>query len=239
MIRLVWQELERTYLLTLDAVLSEQYDIAAAVTVHPIEHGSPLTDHVRAEPIKITLDGVVTNTPLYLPPDHTDGMVSTNHMIEARGQTLADAIERSKFTPGLGQSPVEAQIAAVAASQIRLPGRQGYVRTNIGNRERLVVDTLIRLRDKAIQLTCESGLRRWSNLVLASSTVRREANKQLRISLSLQEVQGAVVTALEVVPQVSTTRVQKPRTQPAETPTEEPPQSSTLFRGLDALGVFQ
>jgi len=232
MIKLVWQEAERTYLLTFDAVTSEQYDLETQVTEHPIEKGSPLVDHVRPLPVRITLEGLVTDTPVFLPEDHTDGMVSSNFQVETPRQTLADQVQRHGGVAGVGfGTPIEAQIAASAARNITFPGKRGAVRTNVGNRKRLIVATLLRLRAQASQLTVETPLRRWENMVLANASVTRAPKAQMKVQLTLQEVQGAVVTALQVVPKVSTGRTNKPRTEPDPEQTAAP-QSSFLYRQL-------
>lgn len=61
--------LEQTFhLLEFDAVLSETHETRAEVTEHTVEEGSPISDHKRAKPALITIEGLVTNTPLDVPP---------------------------------------------------------------------------------------------------------------------------------------------------------------------------
>ena len=47
-----------------DLVISEAHTNASQVTDHPVEKGMNIADHVRAEPITLTLEVEVTNTPL-------------------------------------------------------------------------------------------------------------------------------------------------------------------------------
>jgi hypothetical protein len=49
--------------LVLDAVESEAFAPAVATTDHPIEVGSPVTDHARREPEVFTVVGLVTESP--------------------------------------------------------------------------------------------------------------------------------------------------------------------------------
>lgn len=50
--------------LTFDCTLTEQSRRAADVTRHPIEDGADVTDHVRPEPVTLTLQVVATTSPL-------------------------------------------------------------------------------------------------------------------------------------------------------------------------------
>lgn len=48
----------------IDAVPSEDHSFASEVTSHPVEEGADITDHVRAQPITVSLDCVVSDTPV-------------------------------------------------------------------------------------------------------------------------------------------------------------------------------
>lgn len=50
--------------LVFDAILSEGHEFSMSVTQFPVEEGAPITDHVRQEPAKITLEAIITNTPI-------------------------------------------------------------------------------------------------------------------------------------------------------------------------------
>jgi hypothetical protein len=49
---------------TIDATISEEHSSEADVTEHPVEQGSAITDHIRAKPRRLTLNGVISDTPL-------------------------------------------------------------------------------------------------------------------------------------------------------------------------------
>jgi hypothetical protein len=51
-------------LLELDAMPREVFDFSQEATEHPIETGADVTDHVRTKPQGLTLDGIVSNTPI-------------------------------------------------------------------------------------------------------------------------------------------------------------------------------
>lgn len=50
--------------LELDAAVSETHQQEVDVTEHPVERGSPVSDHLRPKPIQITIEGVISDTPL-------------------------------------------------------------------------------------------------------------------------------------------------------------------------------
>lgn len=47
-----------------DATISESHTHTAEVTTHPVERGVDIADHIQIKPFNLTLDGIVTNTPL-------------------------------------------------------------------------------------------------------------------------------------------------------------------------------
>lgn len=51
-------------LLELDLAVSEEHSYRNAVSSYPVEEGLDITDHVRAEPERLTLEGFVTNAPI-------------------------------------------------------------------------------------------------------------------------------------------------------------------------------
>jgi len=50
--------------IVLDASLKEEHTGEVEVTDHPVEQGAAVTDHARPKPEELTIEGVVSNTPL-------------------------------------------------------------------------------------------------------------------------------------------------------------------------------
>jgi hypothetical protein len=48
----------------IDAALSEEHSFDNEVTAHPVERGADVTDHVRARPIVVSIEGLVSDTPI-------------------------------------------------------------------------------------------------------------------------------------------------------------------------------
>jgi len=71
------------------------------VTNHPIEDGSPITDHIISEPKKITVSGVISDASFFFPADDTFSKVSTlsdgtskRVPVEGRAQKALDELEQ-------------------------------------------------------------------------------------------------------------------------------------------------
>jgi len=58
----------------LDASVSENHVASAQVTQHQVETGPDVTDHIRPMPQKLTIEGVISNTPISAVPAGTSGM---------------------------------------------------------------------------------------------------------------------------------------------------------------------
>lgn len=50
----------------IDCAITEEHTVDNEVTEHPVEKGADITDHVRARPIVVALEGVVSDTPIGL-----------------------------------------------------------------------------------------------------------------------------------------------------------------------------
>lgn len=55
------------HILTFDAVLRETHDATSIVTEQAVERGSPIADHKRPEPRRVTIEAHVTNAPIEAP----------------------------------------------------------------------------------------------------------------------------------------------------------------------------
>lgn len=50
--------------IVLDAVVSESHDAEMEITEFPVERGAQISDHARLKPERLTLEAIVSNTPL-------------------------------------------------------------------------------------------------------------------------------------------------------------------------------
>lgn len=56
------------HILGFDCVLREIHDATAVVTEQAVERGSPIADHKRPDPRRLTIEAMITNAPLESPP---------------------------------------------------------------------------------------------------------------------------------------------------------------------------
>jgi len=50
--------------LALDCTVTETHTATSTVTKHPVESGSNITDHIRPEPVQLSITGIVSDTPI-------------------------------------------------------------------------------------------------------------------------------------------------------------------------------
>lgn len=112
-----------------DATTSESHQHSAEVTNHPVERGVDITDHIQLKPFRLTLQGIVTNTPL---------------------------------KPGVASS---------------------------ATRTRELYESLVDLFESKSILNVVTGLKRYTNMVITSVTVPREAPNRQHIIPSVELVQ--------------------------------------------------
>ncbi len=60
--------------IALDVTEKEGYESTAEPTEHAVDSGVVIVDHLKRNPDTITLEGMVTNSPLVLPASHTGGV---------------------------------------------------------------------------------------------------------------------------------------------------------------------
>lgn len=76
-----------------DATVTERHQSKAEITRSPVESGAKITDHIRPEPDMLTLEGIVTNTPL---PTTADPL---NHFTQTTAAGTVQWDSRGTFKP--------------------------------------------------------------------------------------------------------------------------------------------
>ena len=66
----------------LDVTLREDHNYSSRVTTYPIEDGSILTDHIINDPTTLTLEGIITDTPLSILSLFNRSVDAFNRLIE-------------------------------------------------------------------------------------------------------------------------------------------------------------
>lgn len=65
---IAWSEGERDFVIVFDAITADTSEVTATLTTHPVERGADMSDHKRPGPRRLTLEAVVSNSPLGDPP---------------------------------------------------------------------------------------------------------------------------------------------------------------------------
>jgi len=85
-----------------DVAVSEGHEFPSEVTQHPVETGADLTDHVRNRPIMITLEGVVSDTPIGLVANERSEDVLPSDEALAKLKEIRNRREPVTITTSLG-----------------------------------------------------------------------------------------------------------------------------------------
>ena len=123
----------------LDASLKESHNYTAKATAFPIEDGSEISDHVLINPITVTIDGFITNSPI-------------------------------KYLEGF-RSDID-------------------YKTGSGERHKTVFKLLNELFTNKTKIEIITGLESYSDMIIESLTVPRDAatGQALRFSMSLKQI---------------------------------------------------
>lgn len=63
--------------LAFDVVEKEGYELTAETTEHAVDSGVVIADHLKKNPDTLTLEAMVTNTPIVVPRTHMDGVTGS------------------------------------------------------------------------------------------------------------------------------------------------------------------
>lgn len=209
--------------LRFDVVKSEVQERTNLITEHPVESGSNITDHIRPNLNKVTLECFVSNSPLVAtqqiqvqeplnPPSPPNGAL-LNGVINTIGSLISPA-------------------APIVASVLEFPsGAPDFVASTI--------DTLEQLRSQAaiVKVICPNAT--YESMILEGFEVHRDSGTgdSAVFEINLREIR-VVSSSLTAAPQPTIPRaapMQSKGDQAAKTPPEQ--QSSVLSSILSGLGV--
>lgn len=137
--------------LTIDVTISENHKSESPPTENPVEEGVNVTDHTERKPNELTINGLVTDTPLNF--EATLKGIGTN----------VGAFIGKKIGKGLGGS-----IGALAGGALT-----GLLFGKV-NRMENAYKQLQDLQDKRIPFVIVTGLRRYDSMLIASLEVNKD-----------------------------------------------------------------
>ncbi len=226
-VRLMWSnDIGQAATLTLDATLEEKHRQTVEVTSHPIEIGPNVSDFTRPDPFMLELVGIVSNTPIVLPPvSEMDGVRVVPVNIEGQPPTVGQVLGRP--LPGfnfLARKPVNS-----------LPRPKASV---IGfdpefDRAGKVYELLQTLTANGTLITVVLRLATWENMVLRSWEVTRnkDVGDALEMNLALQQVKIAKVETVSV-PAIPTSKTKKGGKPGKPKEPQPPPEQESILHSL-------
>lgn len=266
-VQIIWQgDSGQTYTIELDASVREQHDTTAQVTEHPVERGSNIADHIRAEPRRLTIEGVISNTPTFLPKDHVGGAqlveqtvsvdwqgIDSTSVVEGRAKTLDQVTNGAAPDGGLTASKLPIPTGLLGRIPIpdtadkanvgrEVPGRTLTAKVSTFSQEfdrvRECSTELTRLQEEGILCRVITTFREYDNMAIEAINTQREAasGNSWNFSMQLKNVRFGA-TKNEPLPVIPTTKKDK-GTKHTEEHHSEKPQASLLKQTLDALHGF-
>lgn len=206
----------RIWSIDLDVSVSEQHQGDVDVTDHPVEKGFNVTDHVRAKPETITIDGFVSNTPTYFPEKSN---VRVNQDGTFTGETIArTATQGVAFTDKSNRKYTWETNAEGDGSR----GAQAY-------------KTLKTIKDSGSIITISTSLRTYENMVMTSLSVPRVADNGngLRFTASFKQIRVVNSATDSTTRQITKAKPKKELEKKA--PQTSVRQTSTFLDGAKAL----
>lgn len=151
----------------LDASLSENHQRNATISQSPIEDGSNIADHVTVDPIRLSITGLISDSPLSILNSIVGAGLGT---ITSQVGDALGGIGRAAAAAGLGS------VASLATGNPRKPEDS--------------FKYLEELYDNRVPFTVITALRKYDDMVIKSLTVPRNASvgKGLQFTMELEQV---------------------------------------------------
>lgn len=155
--------------LDFDVFVTENHSTSAEATMHPVEKGVKFTDHIKVNPDRLTLEAIVTNTPI------TDRKLSSGQS----GKSERVTIDTETRSVPLGiASPVNQGQSVLAFESF--------------DRCKAVYDDIVALCKAAVPVNCITNLRTYEGMAITSVSVPVDVgyapNNALRFSFELLEL---------------------------------------------------
>lgn len=209
-----------------DAVMSEDHSLTAMVTEHPVEQGVNVTDHVRPNVAKVSIEGFISNAPL---PTASNGM---------RHQTIT--LDLPTVPIGFSiNSVVNAGVGAIKKLFGKGPVTSTWVwaLTNGVDLVGQALEVLNSLKDTATFVTLVAPNRMYQNMIVEGVTMTRNTQDGTgaRFKVDLREIR-VVKSSLTAAPVAAIVRANKPQATGNQAPVTPTPtqqgHDGFLFTGI-------
>lgn len=235
--------------LAFDATLRTIHSGEATVTAHPIDSGATISDHVRANPRRVSIEAEVTNTPI-LAPEGVTGSVSaldlsagyrrlqSGALVSGGGGTQISGIPLiGPFT--IGRTPVEVTPAEYAVGNEPAAAQVLQFPTTF-DRIREVWDTLEALRINGVEVSIVCRTTQYLRAVILTVSGPEEPADSMVLAIEAQEILTASSETVSVDPPVRDLRARAPKAAGAAAGyslDEAPARGSVLRAAVTSLGL--
>ncbi len=182
-VRIVWTNgTGQSFLITLDAAMRVSHRLASVATEHPVESGANMSDHIRPEPDRIEIQGIVTNTPIIVPSDNADGTRAVQVTVDGAPKTVGNTIGRLVPIAGGLLAPVV----------LPLPRQKAIVLGFEPEFDRVgaVYEALRTIKEAGTLVTIITLLRTYRNMVIESIDIEESAefSNALPLTIAAKEI---------------------------------------------------
>lgn len=179
---IVFEDGDQLLALVVDATVEEIHRASAQATEQPVERGVDVTDHVRPERRALTLNVVISDTPIR-PTDALGGEVERVELELPARRVHAEHARRSGPTSFEG-AEVEERAAPTTYVEVFRPSEEEP--TRVADSWALLLDA----RDRALLAVVTTGLETYEDMVLIEAHTTRSAKdgSWLRAELHFAQV---------------------------------------------------
>lgn len=225
-------------IITFDCTVRVMHVGTAVVTEHPVDAGANITDNIRAENRKVTLEVEVTNTPL-LSPTGKGGAVGGLALALPARQTLARGANVSSPPQTLRVGPFAVDVGAPAKVDPAqyTPVQDTFTATVLQfassfDRVLEVWEALDDLRVSGTLVSATTRIHQYDRCAIVSVSLPEEAPDAVTFTIDLVETRVATSETIDVQPPVAEKRAVKKTTAGTATGYLPP---ETVSSGVTAL----
>lgn len=166
--------------LDLDVSISETHEAAATLSQSQIEDGSTITDNVVLAPYKLTIEGMVSKTPL-------NSSALLGSAATALGGAVGAAQSGSSAVSSLAGAAAGAALGSIGGLVSSALGADGGVKSR---EPKDVFAYLLELRDRRQPFEVVTALRHYENMILTSVSVPRNSQTTggLRFTATMEKI---------------------------------------------------
>lgn len=202
---------ERLLVLEFDATVRELHTSQLTVTEHPVEKGVNVSDHVRKELARLTVEVMVTNHPLRQPGTNMGGVTGSVRPLDLSFRAQEETRQQLSVTfPTKTELPIGIPLVGAVLGSTGLLDSTDTVtvqtRTTVDapdgataqtmqfdgpfDRVRTMFEELQGLQDSATLVTCHTTVKEYENMILANLTAPREVKDggSIHFTFDLKEV---------------------------------------------------